>query len=50
LQRKKEIKQRLETLRKIFITGDRTTFLMKEEEELTEELEERKEHEEILWR
>jgi hypothetical protein len=50
LQRMQEIEQCLETLQKTFITGDRMTTLMKEEEELKAELDERKEHEEILWR
>jgi hypothetical protein len=50
LQRMQEIEQRLEMLQKIFITGDRMTTLMREEEELKEKLEERKEQEEILWR
>jgi hypothetical protein len=50
LQRIQEIEQLLETLQKIFITGDRMTTVMREEEELKAELEERKEHEEILLR
>jgi hypothetical protein len=41
-QRMQEIENRLETLQKTFISGIRTTELMKEEEELQAELEERK--------
>jgi len=44
----KEIEKHLETLQNTFITGDRTTTLMKEEKEFKEELEARKEQEEIL--
>jgi len=46
----KEIEKRLETLQKTFILGIRTMDLIKEEEELKMELEERKKQEEILWR
>jgi oligoendopeptidase F len=42
LQRKQEIEQRLETMQNIFITGERMTTLMMEEEKLRAELEERK--------
>ena len=44
-----EIKKRLEILQNTFILGNRMITLMKEEEELKAELEERKEQEEILW-
>jgi hypothetical protein len=50
LQRKQEIEQQLEALQKVFIAGERTTSLIKEEEKLRAELEERHEQEEILWR
>jgi exonuclease III len=50
LQRMQEIEKRLEILQNTFIMGNRMTTLMKEEEELKAELEERKEQEEILWR
>jgi hypothetical protein len=49
-QRMQEIETRLEALQQTFISGTRTTDLMKEEEELQAELEERKKQEEILWR
>jgi hypothetical protein len=49
-QRLQEIEHRLEDLQRIFISGIRTPDLMKEEEELQAELEERKKQEEILWR
>jgi len=44
-----EIENKLEALQKKFISGIRTTKLMKEEKELQEELEEQKNPEEILW-
>jgi hypothetical protein len=37
-------------IQKTFISGTRTVELMKEEEELQAQLEERKRQEEILWR
>jgi hypothetical protein len=49
-QRMQEIESRLEALQRTFISGTRTTDLMKEEEELRTKLEERKKQEEILWR
>jgi hypothetical protein len=50
LKRMQEIEKRLETLQNTFISGIKTTDLMKEEEELKTKLEERKKQEEILWR
>jgi hypothetical protein len=49
-QRMQEIENRLAALQQTFISGTRTTDLMKEEEELQAELEERKKQEEIMWR
>jgi len=43
------IESRLTELQEIFISGTRTTNLMKEEVELQASLEERKKQEEILW-
>jgi hypothetical protein len=45
-----KIENKLETLHNTFISGIRTTKLMKEEEELHAKLEEWKRKEEILWR
>jgi hypothetical protein len=49
-QRQQEIEHRLEDLQRIFISGSRTPDLMKEEEQLQAEMEERRKQEEILWR
>jgi hypothetical protein len=50
LQKKQEIVQCLEELQQVFIAGERMTTLIKEEEQLQVELEERQKQEEILWR
>jgi hypothetical protein len=44
------IEKQLEEIQKIFISGTRTADLMKKEEKLCEQLEERKKQEEILWK
>jgi hypothetical protein len=45
-----DIERQLEEIQKTFISGSRTTDLMKEEEMLREQLEERRKQEEILWK
>jgi exonuclease III len=50
LLRKREIESQLEELQRIFITGNRTQNLAREEEELIANLEACREQEEILWR
>jgi exonuclease III len=50
LQDIKDIENKLEEIQKTFISGARTVELMKEEEQLQAQLEERKKQEEILWK
>ena len=45
-----DIESQLEAIQKTFISGSRTTNLMKEEETLRVQLEERRKQEEILWK
>ena len=45
-----DIENKLGEIQKTFISGTRTAELMKEEEELQTQLEERRKQEEILWR
>lgn len=50
LQSIRTIESRLGEIQKIFSSGSRNIELMKEEERLQEQLEERRKQEEILWK
>jgi hypothetical protein len=49
-QSMQDIENKLAEIQKTFISGTRTVDLMKEEEKLQAQLEERRKQEEILWR